>query len=82
MQVFGAKIRDAELSEDVLVVSLSTNTFHFYSFQWMLKHCTVLKAGLGECVELDGGRCGIVGEPGFGVPLTMNITGLCSCTTT
>ncbi|CAI8048148.1 DDB1- and CUL4-associated factor 17 [Geodia barretti] len=72
--VFGAKIRDAELSEDVLVVSHSNNTFNFYSFRWMLKHCTVLEASLGEWLEMDGGgRCGIVGEPGFGVPLTMNI---------
>ena len=74
--MFGAKIRDAELSEDVLVVSHSNNTFNFYSFRWMLEHCTVLEAGLGEWLEMDGGgRCGIVGEPGFGVPLTMNITG-------
>ena len=76
--MFGAKIRDAELSEDVLVVSHSNNTFHFYSFRWMLGHCTVLSASLGETVEVDRGRCGVVGEPGFGVPLTMKITGSCT----
>ena len=77
--MFGARIRDAELSEDVLVISLSNNTFNFYSFHWILSHCTVLKATLGEWVEMDGGRrSGIVGEPGFGVPLTMNITGPCT----
>ena len=36
----------------------------------------MVPATLGEYVEMDGERCGIIGEPGFGVPLTMNITGV------
>ena len=75
-QVFGRDIRDVELSEDVLVISHTNNVFRFYSFQWMVQNCTVLKARLGERVEVEGGRTGIVGEHGFGVPITIKMTGL------
>ena len=38
----------------------------------------MVKAKVGELVEMEGGgsRSGIVGEEGFGVPITMKITGL------
>ena len=42
----------------------------------MVNNCTVLKAVLGEWVEMEDGRSGIVGEQGFGVPLTINLTGV------
>lgn len=42
----------------------------------MVTNCTVLQAVLGEWVELEDGRSGIVGEQGFGVPLTIKLTGV------
>ena len=75
-QIFGQDIRDVELSEDVLVVSHTNNVFRFYSFLWVIDNCTVLKARLGEWVEMGDGRTGIVGEPEFGVPITTKMTGL------
>ena len=77
LQIFGENIKDAELSEDVLVISHSNSVLRFYSFRWIIEHCTVLRARLGERVEMEGGgREGRVGEPGFGVPITVKMTGL------
>ena len=51
-----------------------------YSLPWILKNGTVLKASLGQAVEIKdvaGGvtRMGAVGEEGFGVPYTIKLTG-------
>ena len=74
-QIFGEDIKDAELSEDVLVITHSNKVFRFYSFVWIVQHCTVISARLGQVVETQEGRSGRVGEPGFGVPITIKMTG-------
>ena len=74
-QIFGGDIQDASLNQDVLVVAHSTGYYRMYSLPWIIKHYSVVKATLGEWVELGGTRAGVMGETGFGVPLTLNITG-------
>ncbi len=46
---------------------------------WIIEHYSVVKATLAEWVELGGTRAGVMGsgEAGFGVPLTVNVTGEC-----
>ncbi|XP_064384115.1 DDB1- and CUL4-associated factor 17-like [Halichondria panicea] len=73
-QIFGGDIQDASLNQDVLVVAHSTGYYRMYSLPWIIKHYSVVKATLGEWVELGGTRAGVMGETGFGVPLTLNIT--------
>ncbi|XP_064384693.1 DDB1- and CUL4-associated factor 17-like isoform X4 [Halichondria panicea] len=70
-KIFGGDIQDASLNQDVLVVAHSTGYYRMYSLPWIIKHYSVVKATLGEWVELGGTRAGVMG---FGVPLTLNIT--------
>ena len=60
----------------MLVITHSNKVFRFYSFVWIVQHCTVINAKLGQVVETQEGRAGRVGEPGFGVPITIKMTGL------
>lgn len=76
IQIFGVDIKDAELSEDVLVITHKNGMFAFYSFLWIVEHCTVLQAQLGERVVNREGREGWVGEPGFGIPVTIEMRGI------
>ncbi len=76
LQIFGEDIRDAYLNQDVLVVAHSRGYYRMYSLPWLLAHHSVVKATLGEWVELGHQRAGVMGETGFGVPLTLNIIGM------
>ena len=73
---------DANVSEDLLVVTYKTGVVKIYSLRWIIDNCTVMKASLGEFVELK--RCfsadmriraGAMGNPGFGIPHTVVFTG-------
>ena len=75
LQVFGEDIQDASLNQDVLVVSHSRGVYRMYSLPWIMDHHTVVKATVGQHIQLDDMRAGVVGDPGFGVPLTVSITG-------
>ncbi len=75
LQIFGGDIQDASLNQDVLVVAHSKGYYRMYSLSWIIEHYSVVKASLGEWVDLGGTRAGVMGEAGFGVPLTVNITG-------
>ena len=46
-----------------------------YSLPWIMDHHTIVKATVGQHIQLDDMRAGVVGDAGFGVPLTVNITG-------
>ena len=70
------------MNEDLLVVTHKDGIVKMYSLMWIVDNCTVVKASLGNFVELMGegpGRGGIrggaVGNPGFGVPTTVKLTG-------
>ena len=81
LQIFGHTIMDAFVNEDLLVMKHRNGELKIYSLPWIIKHCTTVRASLGEFVELRGGdsvmgiRAGGVGNPGFGIPCTVNITG-------
>jgi hypothetical protein len=82
MQIFGADISDGFVNEDLLVISHKCGMIKVYSLTWIIKNCTIVNASLGTFVELPRGegrssgiRAGAVGNPGFGVPCTVQITG-------
>ncbi len=70
----------ASISQDLLVVSSFKGLFKFYSLSWVLKNCVILDAALGEMVEIPNPAgvvptVGVVGEEGFGLPYTVEISG-------
>ena len=73
-QIFGDDIKDASMNEDLLMVIHSNKTFRFYSLKWIIENCTIIDPRLGSEVEGPNGR-GIVGDPDFGVPITVKFTG-------
>ena len=63
------------MNEDILVVSHSNGMYYMYSLHWILEHCSIIvKPTIGQLVEV-GGSMGQVGAPGFGVPITVKLTG-------
>lgn len=52
----------------------TNKTYRFYSLEWIIKHCTVVQARLGTTVTIAG-HVGDVGSTGFGIPVTVNLTG-------
>lgn len=60
-----------------MVVSHSNGVYRMYSLPWIIEHYTVVKATLGQYLRLTSLRAGVVGEAGFGVPLTIEMTGVC-----
>ena len=80
LQIFGEDVSDAFVNDDLLVVSHKSGTIKMYSLPWIVKNCTVVDASLGSFVELPRGRgseirAGAVGNPGFGVPCTVQLAG-------
>lgn len=80
LQIFGEDVSDAFVNDDLLVVSHKGGMIRMYSLPWIVKNCTVINASLGSFVELprdvgSGIRAGAVGNPGFGVPCTVQLTG-------
>ena len=59
------------------MIAHNSGMFKMYSLKWIIDHCTVVKATLGKYVQLEIGREGAVGNPGFGVPVTIKIKGMC-----
>ena len=78
-QVFGSNVADACIDEDRLVISHKRGMVKMYSLTWIINNCTILDAPLGKFVELAGEgawlRAGCVGNPDFGVPITVKLTG-------
>ena len=89
MQIFGKGMVDANVSQDLLIVTHKNGVVNIYSLAWILKKAKVMDAPLGKLVQIQdeaGGvpRVGVVGEEGFGIPYTVKITGMdkyiyCSC---
>lgn len=82
LQIFGEDIADASVNEDLLVVTHRDSTVKMYSLTWIIDNCTILDASLGSFVEMTGERSGYagipggsVGNPGFGIPCTVKLTG-------
>jgi len=80
--VFGQHIIDASVSQDLLVVSHRNGTFNFYNLTWILEQFSVVpNVTIGQLVELpqvdsEGTPVrGVVGDNGFGIPVTIEITG-------
>lgn len=57
-----------------MVVVHTNKTYRFYSLEWIIKHCTVVESRLGATVTIAG-HIGDVGSIGFGIPVTVNLTG-------
>ena len=75
LQIFGEDIKDASLNEDLLIVAHHNKVFRLYSFEWIIKNCTIVEAKLEEMVRLPNGCAGVVGNLDFGVPITVKLTG-------
>lgn len=69
------------MNDDLLVLTHRKGVVKMYSLPWIIEHCTMLEAPLGVFVELPreaglgGIRAGTVGNPGFGIPWTVKLTG-------
>ena len=63
------------MNEDLLMVMHSNKIFRFYSLEWIIENCTIINPRLGSEVEGPNGR-GIIGDPDFGVPITVKLTGI------
>ena len=67
------------MNEDLLVVS-NGRLVKMYSLSWIIKNCTILSASLGQFIEMNREigeelRAGAVGNPDFGIPCTIKLTG-------
>lgn len=72
-KVFGQDIRDAIVHEDLLQIVHSSKFHRFYSLTWIVQNCTVVHPEIGTRVTMEGGVVGIIGQEGFGIPITVNI---------
>ena len=66
------------MQEDILLIVHSSKFYRFYSLHWILQNCTVVHPKIGAHVTLDGGVTGIIGQDGFGIPITVKIEGVAS----
>ena len=74
VQIFGNDVRDVSVNEDLLIVVHASKTYRFYSLEWIMKNCTVVEPRLGATVTVAG-HVGDVGSTGFGIPVTVDLTG-------